>query len=148
MREALIEKNIALNCGYDCNPDIDYEVIFAKYDMLPDSSDENEYNGNEDGTIILNLKMIHVIEAYLSAFANLSLAARLRYCMILLYCSDPARAIENDKPDFNSLCFLYSAKLVQIPDRGAGKGYVITTAEGIEFLRRLLVSKDLKQEFK
>lgn len=148
MRKALIEKNIALNCGYESNPNIDYEVIFAKWDMLPDSSDENEYNGNEDGTIILNLKMTHVIEAYLSAFANLSLAAKLRYCMILLYCSDPARAIENDKPHFGSLCFLYSAKLVQIPDKGAGKGYIITTAEGVEFLRRILVSTDLKAEFK
>ncbi len=149
MRKALIEKNIALNCGYE-SKEIDYEYLFDKWSSLPKASglsnEIDEYVGDDGESLAVefNLNITHLIGVYLSAFANLTLAARLRYTMILLYCSDPKRCLENDDVTIQDLCFLYSAKLVELPD----SRMVITTKEGMQFLHRFFVTDNLKQEFK
>jgi hypothetical protein len=144
MRKALIEKNIALNCGYESEK-IDYEYLFDKWAQLPKAPNlQNEVDKYDGMAIELNLKMIYLIEAYLSAFANLSLAARLRYTMVLLYCADPSKCLENDSIDMETLGFLYAANLVELPDNGM----IVTTKEGMEFLFRFFRSNNLKQEFK
>lgn len=144
MRKALIEKNIALNCGYETEP-IDYEYIYNKCTELPTHHElHNEIDNYEGMKMEINLNITFLIDAYLSAFANLSLAARLRYTMILLYCSDTKKCLENDQIGLDDLGFLYAAKLVELPDTGM----IVTTKEGMIFLHRFFNTNDLKQEFK
>ena len=143
MRNALIEKNIALYCGYETER-IDYEYIFDKWAELPKANLTNSIDEYEDLAVEFNLNITHLINAYLSAFANLSLAARLRYTMILLYCSDPVKCLENDDVDLGTLGFLYAAKLIELPQ----SGMIVTTKEGMQFLHRFFISTNLKAEFK
>lgn len=144
IRKALIEKNIALSCGYESEK-VDYEYLFEQWSRLPKAPNlQNEIDKYDGMAIELNLKVINLIEAYLSAFANLSLAARLRYTMVLLYCADPKFCLENDAVDIDTLGFLYSANLVDLPDNGM----IVTTKEGMEFLYRFFLSNNLKAEFK
>lgn len=143
MRNALIEKNIALHCGYETER-IDYEYIFDKWAELPKANLTNVIDEYEDLAVEFNLNITHLIPAYLSAFANLSLAAKLRYTMILLYCSDPVKCLENDAIDWDTLSFLYSAKFIELPE----SGMIVTTKEGMQFLHRFFISNNLKAEFK
>lgn len=143
MRNALIEKNIALHCGYETER-IDYEYIFDKWAELPKANLTNAIDEYEDLAVEFNLNITHLINACLSAFANLSLAARLRYTMILLYCSDPVKCLENDDVDLDTLGFLYAAKLIELPNNGM----IVTTKEGMQFLHRFFISTNLKAEFK
>ena len=134
--------------------DVDYQYLFDTWSRLPNhcNSIENEctkhmefINGvNTKLEIPMNLMFISQCEAYLSAFSNLSLPKRLKYIAILLYCSQPNHTITFDNIDKNALDFLFAAQLIDIKEE---TGIPITTKEGMYFLYRFLISKDLKAEF-
>jgi hypothetical protein len=137
------------------NPyEVDYQYLFDTWSQLPnhEKSIENEctkhmefINGlNCKTEIPMNLMFVTQCEAYLSAFANLSLPKRLKYITILLYCSQPNHTITFDNINKNALDFLYAAQLIDIKE---DTGIPITTKEGMYFLYRFLISKDLKAEF-
>lgn len=133
---------------------IDYQYLFDTWSRLPNHSNsiENEcskhmefINGiNTKLEIPMNLMFISQCEAYLSAFANLPLPKRLKYITILLYCTQPNHTISFDNMDKKALDFLFAAQLIDIKE---DTGIPITTKEGMYFLYRFLISKDLKAEF-
>lgn len=134
--------------------DVDYQYLFDIWSRLPNhcNSIENEctkhmefINGlNCKTEVPMNLMFVSQCEAYLSAFSNLSLPKRLKYIAILLYCSQPNHTITFDNIDKNALDFLFAAQLIDIKEE---TGIPITTKEGMYFLYRFLISKDLKAEF-
>lgn len=153
IRETLIVKNLLLHLGIAYKEDINYDFIFDTWSRLPnhENSIENKceshmncINGVCTADIPMNLMFVNQCDAYLSAFANLSVAKSLKYLMTLLYCSQPHHTITFNNIDKNVLDFLYAGQLIDITN---DTGIPITTKEGMYFLYRFFKSKNLKQEF-
>lgn len=133
---------------------VDYNYLFDIWSHLPNhcNSKDNvcqKHMAYIDGIntvteIPMNLMFVSQCEAYLSAFANLSIAKRLRYIAILLYCSQPNHTITYQNISKPALDFLYAAQLIDITE---DKGIPITTKEGMYFIYRFLISENLKREF-
>lgn len=103
--------------------------------------------GTVDIETNVDLMFVIVSDAYLAAFSCLPARKRAAYLTTLLDCSQPNHELTTEDLDDDILDFLFAAQLMDIKPKSEFVGIPITTKEGIYFLYRFLVSKDLKHEF-